>query len=101
MRATRGASRAVVREWIAASARLGARLGDGVPRQTQHGAHRLATLRRRRTLSLVAAAVLATALGPSTGAAPAAGIKPTRIASFGDSYSSGEGLVPQKGLHYD
>lgn len=29
------------------------------------------------------------------------GIRPLRMASFGDSYSSGEGLLPQKGLRYD
>lgn len=29
------------------------------------------------------------------------GIRPLRMAEFGDSYSSGEGLVPEKGLSYD
>lgn len=29
------------------------------------------------------------------------GIHPTRMAEFGDSYSSGEGLLPEKGLRYD
>jgi lysophospholipase L1-like esterase len=31
----------------------------------------------------------------------AVGIKPTRMAEFGDSYSSGEGLLDGDGLHYD
>ncbi|MEA2422385.1 MAG: hypothetical protein QOF55_1484 [Thermoleophilaceae bacterium] len=31
----------------------------------------------------------------------AGGIAPTRMASLGDSYSSGEGLVPEHGLDYD
>jgi lysophospholipase L1-like esterase len=30
-----------------------------------------------------------------------AGIRPARMAAFGDSYSSGEGLTPEKGLRYD
>jgi len=29
------------------------------------------------------------------------GIQPVRMAELGDSYSSGEGLLPEKGLHYD
>lgn len=32
---------------------------------------------------------------------PAPGLMPTRIASLGDSYSSGEGLRPEQGLRYD
>ncbi len=31
----------------------------------------------------------------------AVGLKPTRMAMFGDSYSSGEGLIPEAGLTYD
>jgi lysophospholipase L1-like esterase len=31
----------------------------------------------------------------------ATGIKPTRMAELGDSYSSGEGLIPEDGLEYD
>jgi hypothetical protein len=31
----------------------------------------------------------------------AAGIRPTRMAMLGDSYSSGEGLIPEAGLKYD
>lgn len=31
----------------------------------------------------------------------AQGIRPTRMASLGDSYSSGEGLLPENGMHYD
>lgn len=32
---------------------------------------------------------------------PAPGVKVERVISFGDSYSAGEGLLPEEGLHYD
>jgi lysophospholipase L1-like esterase len=40
-------------------------------------------------------------LGPAACAVVSPGIHPTRMVALGDSYTSGEGLVPENGLRYD
>lgn len=46
-------------------------------------------------------AILVAIVVPAAAHADGPGTRPTRMASFGDSYSSGEGLLPKQGLEYD